>query len=320
VYAVGALSASAAPFTDNFNNLIAEIQGRLESDFPGELTKEQAKQKKALESILARLNKTTGVTDEGKLFKKDVINAFVITKLLEKTFPGEFETNEVSAAVNSWPALLEEMLGLFSGDISDILAQAGTLLESAPDCSASTKSETTILVAEDLLNQGQAALTFTDYAKFVRKAVVKAQVALKLANSALNCSTGGGSIGSTGVRMKIDGQAWSTSNASGGYNTTTKALSFGGLRLGNPNSTLGLSAINVTGPGTYPITMGAGGYTVLSAIPTAYLVTGGTVTVEVLNTSNGDFKATFSFTATGTSGSITVTDGEITVKNLPITN
>ena len=85
--AVYAPRAGAAPFTSNFDDLIADLQTRAAA-LSNSTDKAEEKEYKTIEKVLSTLNKSTSLTT-------DIKNLGSVSKTLIKAFPTDYAPREV---------------------------------------------------------------------------------------------------------------------------------------------------------------------------------------------------------------------------------
>ena len=318
--------ATAAPFTEHLDPLIAELQAR-SAALTGTTNKIEIKQKKAIDKVLASFDKESlSILTDLKLVAK-------AAKSLAKAFPEEFmpapeplAVNPKGIALTNLDEIIQVIVGAFDADLALILVVAQDVVDAAPDNPCKDKAQATLDKAAEQMallptapDNATAFKILQKAAKDVLKGATQAELIAECKSS--SGGGGGGSWYDWTVKVTLDGNNWTFyENAlnggpdfvnanyySNGYieitasdSSYTKGVTFG-TNIGNP------------GGGTHPIT-GFGYYYEGGNI---YPFISGTITVTKWPSSlpgeAGQFKATFSFTANGPNGIVSGTNGSITL-------
>jgi hypothetical protein len=317
--AVVAPRASAAPFTGHFDNLIADLQSRAAalSNSTGTVEK---KQFTTVESVLQTLEGKTSTS-----LATDISNLGNVAKTLAKTFPADFPSGTFGTD-------LETALQGLVGDVQTHLDATQTTIDGLGASSCATKAQTTLDVASNQVVAASAATDFPTASKVLGTAL---KTAMKAETAAAKCSSttsGGGGSGGGGttsgdfMKATISGDFSLNFDSIKSFVTAT----YSGSGAGTEFSVIGAvanfhgTAIDVTvlgsipGPGTYPI---FGGSNIDRGNPKSdYGSANGTVTLTTFDPTNQKASGTFSFTATATTGSatITVANGSFSVSKITI--
>lgn len=302
--------ANAAPFTDNFVNLISDLQSRA-ATLSNSTDKVEKKEFTTIQSVLKTLegkNSTSLATD--------ISNLGSVDKALAKEFPDDA----------TFGADLETALEGLVGDVQTGLDATQTTLDGLGDTACATKAQTAL---DGASNQVVVALAATDFATASKLLGTALKSGLKVEIAAAKCSStsgGGGSGGGTtsGDFMKatISG-AFSLDFDAEDFVTATYGPSAGlftivGAVANFHGTAIDITVLNgVTVPGTYAIFSGSN---LDRGSPSSdYGSANGTITFTTFDPTNQKAAGTFSFTATATnSAAITVSNGSFTVSKISI--
>jgi hypothetical protein len=320
-------TALAGPYSSNFDPLIAELQIR-SATLTNVLDKIEVKQKKAVDKILATHAKPVAKPS----LKMDMKFAKKAYKTLAKAFPTEFSTNTTLAAaapaiaVTDLSDLIEDVLAAFGNDVNAILVTAQTVLNSAPDTQCKVKAQAVLDEVVVLLAEADLATDLPTLIQTLTQAAIKVMQGQAFAEAALECTSGGGGGGCGDwsewrMSMKVDGvavSAYHDANATvpGPDDIYVTYFSNGGMSVAMTKESGSHSLYfttfigNPVSTATTSIYSGGSFYTATDF----YTITGGTFKITQWPSSYpGCGKATFSFTATGTAGTVNVTEGSFTV-------
>jgi hypothetical protein len=304
--------ASAAPFTDHFDDLIADLQSRA-AVLSNSTDKVEKKQFTTVESVLKTLegkNSTSLATD--------ISNLGGVAKTLGKAFPADFPSGTFGTD-------LETALQGLIGDVQTGLDTTQTTLDGLGGTTCATKAQGTLDAASNLVVAASAATDFATASKLLGSGLKSAQ---KASLAAAKCSSGsgggggGGGGGGSGDFMKatISGDFslnFSTPSAvppAATYSGSGSSLSF--LILGSDTFHSGtamlIMVLGATGPGTYPMFAGSN----VATATKDYASADGTVTFTTFDLANQKAAGTFSFTASEGSATITVANGSFSVTKI----
>ena len=312
---VGPAMALAAPYTDHFDPLIAELQLR-SAELTNTEDKVEVKQKKAVDQVLATFEKKTSTSLAG-----DLKLAKTAASKLAKAFPGEFATGltvEAAAEFTNLADLLQQALDAFGGDIEVLLAAAQEVVDSAFPGKCQDKAQAVLDTVRTYLDTaaiGPDLNTIISALDKAAKSVLKGQ---SLAEAALECEPNiGGNWNDWYWTMTVNGvpvTAYDDAQVYGNDEIMVTYFSYGTMeaRLSKADQSLYVefwaylgsppSGIRSISYGSY--TQGGNSYT---------------ITQGVLNIGKFPSKLpnrwspTFSFTATGPAGTVEVTSGLFSV-------
>lgn len=317
-------SALATPYTSNLDPLIAELQAR-SAALADSTNKTEIKLKKAIDKILLSFEKPSpNLMTDIKLLG----NA---AKSLAKLFPDEFVpaplvtiTPKTVVVFTNLDEIIQIALDAYGGDIYTLSADAQNLVNLAPASSCRDKAQAVLDDVADqlaLLPSAPNNATAVKILSTAAKNVLKGQT---LAETVATCGNSGGGGGGGGnwydlnLSVTIDGtkiSAYENVLNSSPDQVSVTYFANGGLSVymtkqaGYPYFYFS-SNIGNPGGGTHAIYSG-GNY---SDGVNTYTITDGTITITKWPSSfPGNGKATFSFNATGTAGTITATSGSFSV-------
>ncbi|HUJ11108.1 MAG TPA: hypothetical protein VL171_13880, partial [Verrucomicrobiae bacterium] len=187
------------------------------------------------------------------------------------------------------------------------------------------KAQTTLDTASNLVAEASAAADFATAARLLHRGFESA----KRANTAtIKCSSksSGGGKGDF-MKATLSGDvnlSFSTAKLApplAQASTGLDLLAINGSDVTGVGTGVGISVgvlySSVTGPGTYPVVPGSNVYR-LGANAADYLATSGTITFTTYDLANQKLAGTFSFTATqsGGSGTVTVSNGSFSTSKI----
>jgi hypothetical protein len=326
VVSIGLLFGHARVFAQgpnpHFDALIAELQAR-SAAYTNVEDKVEMKKKKTVDKVIASFFKKPSVS-----LVTDLKLAGKAAMTLAKTFPEEFTTNGTTMAAMSVLVLGEEdlsdllqvALDAFGGDIDELLAAAQDLLNTAPAGSCRDKAQ---VILEDVAAQlalAGTALNLPTAAKILGTAAKNVLKGQSAATAAIKCSSGGSGkewydwlLGMTVDGTPVSAYQDARNNPQGPDLIFITYYSYGTLSVSMSKQGSAISVdlyANVGNPasGTHTLSGSYGdsnGY---------YSLTSGTITITKWPSSfPGRGEATFSFTATGTAGTVNVTAGSFSV-------
>lgn len=312
---VGALRATATPYTEHFDTLIADLHSRADS-LTGTTDSVQQKQLKAILSVFKSLEEK-----DSSSLAADIKNAGKVYKKLAKAFPEEFGSSPGDFAVD-----LEDAL---DGLVEEVRALADAALSSLNALPNSTCKSAALINTYAAKNLCDETLIATDFAAAVKLLGTGLKAALKAGASVGKCASSGGGGGGGGgsgdtVTATINGSFSANLSASGMtytaaiYSQSIGILSFSGADLNiNHPATVAVAAF-ISGPGTYPVTSSSqvvdlktnifyGSLTGFGSLST------GTITIVTIDPAQQTVSGTFEFTAPriypAGVGSVSVTQG-----------
>jgi len=321
----GVPRANAAPFTDNFDALIADMQSRAGA-LSNSTDKVQQKQYKSLVSALKTLNGKTSTS-----LATDIKNLGTVVKTLIKSFPSDFTPPGGSLLTNSETALD----GLID-DVQTSINTTTTNFNALATSSCKTKTQTTVDTAQTQLDTASTT-NITTAAKLLGTALkteLKADKAVTKCSSVITGGGGGGGGGGNGLGDFVSATISGTVNlnfkavmgpdgiaAAGQYhpvNIITIEASYA------PSAVLHQSMVlyvdNVTGPGTYPIDFDSQFDDEATQPQTSFLGAEGTITFTTADLANQKLVGTFAFTAPEVGSNtemVTVTSGQFNISRMP---
>jgi hypothetical protein len=313
VAAAFAAPLGAAPYTEHFEELIAEVRSRLEEDYGGELDSRQVKEKKGLEWVSDRYER------EADAVADDLRFASAADAVLRKAFPGEFASSAgLSVAGPSTLGQLMENTGLLLlGEIEDALAVLEDRLPELSDRGAGRLARILDLAA-DLMDDPPSGDTRKPFYRGLLRANALILKGHRLADRDPGPAPGAGTFTVTLDGTPYDGAA----NLSSEYFPSTQSFQVA-TNFPYEEGTLYvyLRVPGVTGTGTYSLT-GEGVQAFLNYVLTDVEFyqftagTGGTITYDTYDPAN-HVAGTFSFDAThGSLGTIAVTAGAFDVTDI----
>jgi hypothetical protein len=296
----------AAPFTDNFDALIAELNNRA-AVLTNSTDKLEMKQGKVCVKVLKTLAK------DSQSIVTDLKTAGKVAKTLQKAFPAEFGTNTVAGAAAAMPVestslgeLIAQLFAEFETEIGSALTTLQELVAGFP--AGSLKDQATALIEQGLalLAEAEASGDYSQIAKLLADAIddILRQLELYLGTLANGDNT---------MTATIGGAAFEGICA-GVNDTASGRLGLGGVAP-DLSGLVTLVTSNATGIGTYPLAEGTMFQDLTTGITYADNVTG-TVTFVAIDLAAGTAAGVFEFTAAeylgDGSNTVTVTAGEFT--------
>jgi hypothetical protein len=294
--------AGAAPFTSNFDNLIADLQSRAAA-LSNSTDKVEKKEFKTIEKVLGTLNKSSSLTT-------DIKNLGSVSKTLIKAFPTDYTPPGSSLLTNTETAL--------DGLIDDVQTSINTTQTNASDLTAScaTKAQMSVDAAQTDLNNASAATDFPTAAKLLGTAL---KTELKAETAVAKCALKG-----TGNGGETNTNDFVTATISGDFDNsfqssvlppvaTVADLGFLiSIEAGEPafgGTAMDLEVMNVTGTNTYPIQTDSDLHR--NNPSNTFFVVEGELTFTTYDLTNRMLEGTFNYTATNSAqgGGITVTNG-----------
>jgi hypothetical protein len=315
--------ATAAPFTSHLDPLIGELQAR-SAALTGTTNKIEIKQKKAIDKILASFEK------DSLSFLTDLKLAAKAAKALAKAFPEEFlpapqplVVNPKGVALTNLDEIIQAIVDAFDGDLATIADTAQALVNAAPDNPCKDKAQAALdEVAEQLALLPTAPDNATAF-KILSNAAKNALKGATLAETIDECKSSSGGGGGSG-----NWYDWKLSYTVNGTkisfyeNGQTSGPDLVGITYFNSGTLQVLAykqggspylyfACNIGNPGGGTHSIVSGTY---SDGVNSYTITSGTINITKWPSSFAQFddlfgKATFSFTATGTAGTVNGTSG-----------
>lgn len=313
----GLVPSAMAAYTDNFDDLLVELQAR-SVILEGSTDPVERRQKKACDkSIAAIMKEADSLADDLKTQRK-------VALTLTRAFPDELARG--FAPGGAIPGDLDVLLGgSFDGLLADVQADLDALqtsIDALPAGPAKDKAQAQADLAADLIADANAAVSHADAAKILgaaNKAVVKGEKIVA------HGSGGGGCNSGSSLSMLIDGQPFTAAVAGGEYVTSDGLFAVGGQTGGSTYDAVAIILLNgVSGTGTYALDLHSSfvrGATYTGPPAEVFTVTTGSITITDLNTGNHYAKGTFFFTAVGTFGTtdtINVTQGQVEICNLTV--
>jgi hypothetical protein len=297
--------AGAAPFTSNFDNLIADLESRAAA-LSNSTNKAEEKEFKTIEKVLGTLNKSSSLTT-------DIKNLGSAAETLIKAFPTDYTPPGSSLLTNT-----ETALDGLIGDVQTLINRTET---NASDLTASckTKAQADVTTALTDLDNAAAAATFPTATKLLGTALtteLKAEVAV--AKCALKGTGNSGGGGATNTNDFVT--ATITGAFDNSFDTTllppvATVADLGfliSIEAGEPAfgaTAMDIEVMNVTGANTYPIQIDSN--LVRTNPSNTFFIVEGELTFTTFDLTNRLLVGTFYYTATDTNNnqSITVTNG-----------
>jgi hypothetical protein len=304
--------AKAAPFTDHFAGLIADLQTRAGA-LSNSTDKTEQKQFKAIQKVFKALEGKDSLS-----LATDIKNAGKIAKTLVKTFPTDFIPPGSALSSN-----LEDAIQGLAGDVQAVGDGAQTVLDGLGPSSCKDKAQTSLTTAQGLLDAADATIDIPTAAKLIGSAL---KAALKASATAAGCMSGGGGGNGDFLKATITGDFslnFQTLSAVPPTATTISALDLlmitgGDSAFGGVGLSVGVSLSSVAGPGTYPVVPGSN--VIRSDTSVDYSLASGTITFTTFDLAGQNLVGTFSFTATQIvptgSGTVTVTNGSFSISTI----
>jgi hypothetical protein len=308
-------TATAAPYTPYFNDLITELQSR-SAALSNSTDKAEIKQKKAVDKCLKLLVEKTSTS-----LATDLKNVGKVAKTLAKAFENEFNPPVESASaitIITLPDLLNAAYSAFYGDVSNLLEGIQTALASLPASSCKTAALAIVDDIQALLEEAAAAPDFATAVKRLSKGLKTIAKADAAVLKAADCASGGGGGNAKGMSCSVNGNSFSALGAAGVFLNLTQQLTITGATA---EKVVTVIVYGATGPGTYAIGDGSQVQTVSPSETWASDVTG-TVTFTSLDIASGKAVATFEFTASKTfpsidpSNTVSVTNGKLNISSI----
>jgi hypothetical protein len=288
----------AAPFTDHFDALTADLQSRA-SLVSNSTDKVEQGQFKAIQKVLSTLNGKDSTS-----LSTDIKNLGKISKTLVKSFPADFSPPTGSLVTN-----LQAVLDGLAGDVRAILDATQTSLNALPSSSCKDKANSALEAAESLLDNAEAATDFATATKLLGSALKAGD---KTGKAVVKCASSGGGGGGGGDFLT----AQVTGTINGSINTQYPSavysvpLDYYQIGAGDPNG-LGLAMIvyHVTTNGTY--SLGQSSDLIRTSPSATFIGAAGTITFTTVDLPNQKLAGSFSYTAPevdpSNTGSVTVT-------------
>jgi hypothetical protein len=306
--------AGAAPFTDHFDTLIADMQSRA-GTLSNSTDKVQQKQFKTLVKVVGTLEGKTSTS-----LATDAKNLGTVAKTLAKAFPGDFTPTPGTFSTD-----LETALQGLVGDVQAVINPVQTTLDGLGGSACAVKAQTTLTAASNLVAEASSATDFATAAKLLGSGL---KSTLKAAAAAGKCTSGGGGGGGNGDFMKatISGDFslnFSSPSAAPPTAVLTSSIDLFQIAGGDPafsgvGISVGVAFSSVTGPGTYPVVPGSN--VIRGDTGTDYTLASGTITFTTFDVANQKLAGVFNFTATQVvpagSGTVTVTNGTFSVSKI----
>lgn len=311
---VGPATALAAPYTDHFDLLIAELQLR-SAELTNTEDKIEVKQKKAVDKVLATFEKKTSTSLDG-----DLKLAKTAASKLAKAFPGEFATGltaEATAEFTNLADLLHQALDAFGGDIEALLAAAQEIVDSAFPGKCQDKAQAvldTVRTYLDIAAIGPDLNTIIGALGKAAKSVLKGQ---SLAEAALECKPNiGGDWNDWYWGMTVNGVPVMAYDDALVYDDDEIGVTYfanGGMfaYMFKADGSLSVEFSAFLGSPPSGIRNISGSYTQGG---NRYTITQGTLNIGKFPSNLPNrWSPTFFFTATGTAGAVEVTGGWFSV-------
>jgi len=306
-------STHAATATSYFTNLVAQLQAR-STALTGTTDKVAKTQKKAIDAAIKSITSAHDMTvaDDLKLVS-------TLAKGLATPFKSEFATGGTPIAPGTqafgglFSTLASNLANEVTADLDDLDSEINTLPDGktktglAKTATATHLKLTVALGMTPVATLASALATvetgILSFAKTVQKAIT---------------SSSGGSKGT--MTATVNSQPFSTTTMNGIYVYSTGEFSVNGSILGSAYKGITVTAFNVTGPGTYQLTV-ATFYEALASKSIWGDNCVGTLVITALDLAAGTASGTFSFTADqtsplGSSGHVTVTAGTFAVSKI----
>jgi hypothetical protein len=308
-----ALPLGAAPFTEHLGALLENAGSRLAGDYGGDLDPQQVKEKKALEKVLARLEK------EADDLADDLRSASFADAVLRKAFPGEFASGAglTVAGASTLGELMENTGLLLLGQIEEAFAVLEDRLPELSDKGAGRLAQILDLAA-DAMDDPPAG----DTRKPFYRGLLKAN-ALLLKGTRLADRDPGPDAGPGTLTMLVDDSLYDgTPEVGAEYYPGTQTFQVASnAPVEGGTLYLYLYVPGVAGTGEYSLT-GEGVSAFLNLVASVeenyqFPVTSGSIQFTTWDPPNR-VAGTFSFTAThGSLGAKTVTSGAFDVVDIP---
>ena len=294
---------SEAVFTHHFDALLSDLQAR--SATLTNATRLERRQKSAVDQSIRILNKNTNS------LLKDITAGGQVARLLKRNFTNEFSAD---AKVSSFETLLNDAFNGLESDVDASLANLSSLIGGLPDGRAKTRAQSLFNSATNKLAGIQGSADFSAWSRLLTAGLRSALNGINIASKAsggtgLHATIG---IGGTNLNFVADtfGAEWVQSAG---------ILDIGGSRNGVGALSIPILSGFSGATGIYPLS-GAGSF-IDSTTFTIYIIDSGTLNITSFSGANHSLAATFSFTATNSSGpgTVTVSNGGATLNNVTVT-
>jgi hypothetical protein len=284
--------------------------------------KVEVKQKKTVDKVLASFFKkpSTSLASDLKLAAK-------AAKSLAKVFPDEFVPAAEFVAFNL-NDLLQQALDDFDGEITADLSEAQDMVDSAPPGKCQDKAQKVLDKVMEQLVAADSAPNLSKLAKALAKAAKTVLKGQSLAEAALECDSGGGGGGGGGkwydwhFEMTVNDEPISAyeNGQTGGPDSIAVTYFSSGWLIVAMNKEAGFPSVyfdvfigNPASQGVHAHISPGGLYYDATGM-NFYTITSGACTITKWPKSfPGRGEATFNFTATGSAGTVNVTDGSFSV-------
>ena len=304
-------SVHAATATPYFTNLVSELQAR-STALTGVTSKTAKDQKKAIDAALKSI-----ATAHGLALTDDLKLASTVAKGLAKPFAAEFVANgtPIPPGTKAFGGLVSTLVSNLADEVTADLDDIDSVISTLPD--GKTKTALTKSATATHLKL-TAALGMTPIASEASALATVETGIMSLSKTVLKSATSGSSKGN--MTATVNGQPFSATTMNGIYVYATGEFSVNGSIPGGALKGITVTAFNVTGPGTYPLT-GATFYEELATKSIWGDNCVGTLVITALDLATGTASGTFSFTADqtspmGSSGHVTVTAGTFSVSKI----
>jgi hypothetical protein len=286
------ISTSRAAFTSHFSDLHDELEVR-SAALAGNPDKTAQKQKKACDKAIAAIEKEVDSLGD------DLKTAGKVAKTLIKAFPEEFIGGAV-ADVTGLQDLLAMVYAGFSGDLQALFDQLQAGVSALPSGGDRDKAQSALDQAETLLGQAVGA-DFASRGKLLASALKSITRGLKIVGT-------GPPPGAGMTATIVDGgisTPWASDVATAEYGQSAGIIDLNGSSF-SAHSSMSVPTFDFTGVGTYPLGNDVGIYAVMGEF---YLIKSGTLVVTTFDVPTTTITATFSFTASNGTKTISVENG-----------
>jgi flagellar hook-basal body complex protein FliE len=305
-----------AAYTDNFDDLLVELQTR-SSVLSNSTDKVEQKQKKACDKAIKTIFKPADSLGD------DVKTAGKVAKDLAKAFPGEFApVLAIKTVSTNLYDLITELAAELRSEITNELAELQLDVDALPAGNAKTKALAAIAKVQAALLLADAALDNADLFKALdaaSKAVASGQKTVEKANN-----SGGGGGSGQGLTATISSNGtndnWvADQNTGAEWVQGSGILDVGGERSSGGGTRLTVALCNGFNgqTGTYPLQVSCGGY-MENGTFTFYATQSGTLNITECNAGSHTIAGTFSLTASDGNKTFTIT-GSFDLNNLTVT-
>ncbi|HTS17279.1 MAG TPA: hypothetical protein VMP11_06890 [Verrucomicrobiae bacterium] len=294
----------AAPFTSNFDDLIADLQSRA-TVLSNSTGKVQQQQFKTIEKVLKTLDGKNSTS-----LATDIQNLGNVSKTLIKAFPTDYTPPGSSLLTNTDTAL--------DGLLNDVQATINTTQSNADLLATSTcktKAQSSINTAQSQLDAASSATDIPTEAKLLGTAL---KTELKAEKAVAKCPLGGTGGGGTNTNDFVE--ATITGDFANSFRSSLlpPVATVGDLGVlvnigaGEPDfggTAMSIEVRNVTTTNTYPIDLSSDLHR--NSPSNTFYVTEGEITFTTFDLTNRLLAGTFDYTATNSvqGGMITVTNG-----------